>query len=80
MSHSPDVYSTDKEDGKRLSHQAQYERRKQAVRLHKRGMKVDDIAAALRMGHVTVRADIKAADQSGAKALTPKPTGRPVGS
>ena len=51
----------DKEDGRRLSRQAQYERRKQAVRLHKRGMKVDDIAAALSMGHVTVRAAIKAA-------------------
>ena len=70
----------DKEDGRRLSRQAQYERRKQAVRLHKRGMKVDDIAAALSMGHVTVRAAIKAADQGGATALAPKPTGRPVGS
>jgi transposase len=42
-------------------------------------MKVDDIAAALSMGHVTVRAAIKAADQGGVKALASKPMGRPVG-
>ncbi len=70
----------DKEDGRRLSRQAQYERRKQAVRLHKRGMTIMDIAAALSMGHVTVRAAIKAAATDGIKALAPKPTGRPVGS
>jgi transposase len=69
-----------KEDGRKLTCQAQYERRKQAVRLHMRGMKVDDIAAALSMGHVTVRAAIKTANKSGVKALQPKPTGRPVGS
>ena len=70
----------EKEDGRRLSRQAQHERRKQAVRLHKRGMKIDDIAAALSMGHVTVRAAIKAAAHGGVKALAPKRTGRPVGS
>ena len=70
----------DKEDGRRLSRQAQHERRKQAVRLHKRGMAIMDIAAALSMGHVTVRAAIRADEQGGAKALAPKPTGRPVGS
>jgi len=70
----------DKEDGRRLSRQAQHERRKQAVRLHRQGMKINDIAAALSMGHVTVRAAIKAAEQGGVKALAPKPTGRPVGS
>lgn len=74
------MWRMDKEDGRKLSRQAQYERRKQAVRLHKRGMKVADIAAALSMGHVTVRAAIKASDQGGSKALAPKPTGRPVGS
>lgn len=69
----------DKEDGRKLSRQAQYERRKQAVRLHKRGMAVGEIALALSMGHVTVRA-AKAAEQGGAKALAPRRTGRPVGS
>lgn len=39
-----------------------------------------DIAACLSMGHVTVRAAIKAAAKDGIKALAPKPTGRPVGS
>jgi DNA-binding transcriptional MerR regulator len=34
----------EKEDGRRLSRQAQYERRKQAVRLHKRGMAINDIS------------------------------------
>jgi transposase len=70
----------DKEDGRGLSRQAQYERRKQAVRLHKKGMPINDIAAALSMGHVTVRGAIKAAATDGLKALAPKPTGRPVGS
>ncbi len=70
----------DKEDGRRLSRQAQYERRKQAVRLHKRGMAIMDIAAALSMGHVTVRSAIKAATADGLTALAPKPTGRRVGS
>ena len=70
----------DKEDGRRLSRQAQYERRKQAVRLHKKGMPINDIAAALSMGYVTVRGAIKAAATDGLKALAPKPTGRPVGS
>ena len=70
----------DKEDGRRLTRQAQYERRKQAARLHKRGMGIEDIAAALSMGHVTVRAAIKAFNAGGAQALAPKVTGRPVGS
>jgi len=43
-------------------------------------MNINDIAAALSMGHVTVRAAIKAAAQGGVKALAPKPTGRPLGS
>ena len=58
----------DKEDGRRLSRQGQHERHKQAVRRHKRGIRVDEIAAALSMGHVTLRVAIKAADQGGVKA------------
>jgi transposase len=50
------------------------------VRLHKKGMPINDIAAALSMGHVTVRGAIKAAATDGLRALAPKPTGRPVGS
>ncbi len=50
------------------------------MRRHKRGMRINDIAAALSMGHVTVRSAIKAADQGGVKALASKPMGRSVGS
>jgi transposase InsO family protein len=32
------------EDGRKLTRQAQHERRKQAVRLHRRGMPIKDIA------------------------------------
>lgn len=42
-------------------------------------MKINDIAAALGMGHVTVRAAIKAANAAGMAALAPKPRGRRVG-
>ncbi len=58
----------DKEDGRKLSRQTQYERRKQAMRLHKRGMAIMDIAAALRTGHVTVHSAIKVATADGLKA------------
>jgi len=37
----------DREDGRRLSREAQHERRKQAVRLRQRGMRLKAIAAAL---------------------------------
>mgnify|MGYP000184460629 CR=1 FL=1 len=69
----------DKEDGRKLTRQAQHERRKQAVRLHRRGMDIKDIAAALEMAQGTVRSAIKVAQQDGLKALAPKPTGRSVG-
>lgn len=69
----------DKEDGRKLTRQAQHERRKQAVRLHRRGMSVKDIATALEMAQGTVRSAIEVAEQGGLKALAPKPTGRSVG-
>jgi len=67
----------DKEDGRKLPRQAQHERRKQAVRLHQRGMSVKDIAAALGVAQGTVRSAVKAVQAGGIKALKPKPTGRP---
>lgn len=70
----------EKEDGRNITRQAQFERRKQAVRLYKRGMLVEDIATLLGMSRVTVYAAIKAYKKGGLKALAPKPTGRPVGS
>ena len=66
----------DKEDGRKLTRQAQHERRKEAVRLHRRGMVIKDIASALEMAQGTVRSAINAAKKDGLKALAPKPTGR----
>ena len=68
-----------KEDGRRLSREAQHERRKQAIRLHRKGMKAVDIAAALSMSPVTVYTAIKVVETGGLRALVPKPTGRKVG-
>ena len=69
----------DKEDGRKLSREAQHERRKQAVRLHRRGMAIDDIAVALGIARGTVRNAVKAAQAGGLQALAPKPTGRAPG-
>ncbi len=69
----------DKEDGRKLTRQAQHERRKQAARLHRRGMSVKQIAETLGMAGNTVRNAIRVADQEGMKALAPKPTGRAWG-
>lgn len=68
-----------KEDGRKLSREAQHERRKQAVRLHRRGLLFKDIAMALSMSEVTVRNAVKVAQTGGLKALAPKPTGRARG-
>jgi transposase len=69
----------DKEDGRKLSREVQHERRKQAVRLRRRGMAVKDIAVALGIAQGTVRSAVMVADRGGLKALAPKPTGRLVG-
>jgi transposase len=69
----------DKEDGRKLSREAQHERRKQAVRLHRRGIAFKDIATMLGIAEGTVRSAVKAAKAGGVQALTPKPTGRAQG-
>lgn len=69
----------DKEDGRKLTRQAQHERRKQAVRLHRRGMSIKQIADTLGMAQNTVRNAISVFEREGMKALTPKPTGRAWG-
>ncbi|MDR0247439.1 MAG: helix-turn-helix domain-containing protein, partial [Burkholderiales bacterium] len=69
----------DKEDGRKLSREAQHERRKQVVRLHRRGMTVKDIAAVLGVAPGTVRSAVKTAQAGGIQALAPKPTGRTLG-
>lgn len=75
----PDHTNMDKEDGRKLSRQAQHERRKLAVRLHRQGRSFKDVAAALSMSENTVRSAVKLAQAEGIKALAPKPTGRSVG-
>jgi transposase len=67
------------EDGRKLTRQAQYERRQQAVRLHRRGMAIKDIASVLEMAQGTVRSAINVAKEAGLNALAPKPAGRSVG-
>jgi transposase len=69
----------EKEDGRKLSRQEQHERRKQAVRMHRRGMGIKEIAANLSMATNTVRSALKVAQDQGIKALSPRPTGRGLG-
>ena len=69
----------DKEDGRRLSREAQHERRKQAVRLHRQGMTMMAIAATLGVAYGTVHRAVKLWRSGGVKALSPMPTGRVVG-
>lgn len=59
----------DKEDGRKLSRQAQHERRKQAVRLHQRGMSFQDIAQTLGIAQNTARSAVRAASAGGVKAF-----------
>ena len=75
----PHLMWMDKEDGRKLSRQAQHERRKQAVRLHRQGLVIKDIAQALGVAQGTVRSAIKLAQSGGTQALAPKPTGRAPG-
>jgi transposase len=69
----------EKEDGRKLTRQAQHERRKQAVRLHRRGMGFADIASTLGISGNTARAAVRVADAQGIKALAPKRNGRSLG-
>lgn len=69
----------EREDGRTLPPQAQYERRKQAVRMHRQGRRYDEIAQNLSMSQVTVRYWVKVASEQGMSALKPKPRGRKLG-
>jgi transposase len=69
----------DKEDGRKLTREEQHERRKQAVRMYRRGMAIKEVAANLSMAENTVRNAIKTANAHGFKGLTPKATGRKEG-
>jgi len=63
----------DKEDGRKLPRQAQHERRKQAVRLHQRGMSVKDIAAALGVAQAPYAAPSKRYKPAASKRSSPNP-------
>ena len=65
----------DKEDERKLRRQEQHERRKQAVRMHRRGMGIKEIAANLSMSVNTVRSAVKLAQDKGIKALSPRVVG-----
>lgn len=69
----------EKEDGRKLTREAQHERRKQAVRLHRKGMTLKEIADTLGIAQNTIRSALRVVEQGGVKALAPKPTGRSVG-
>jgi len=69
----------EREDGRKLPPEAQHERRKQALRLHKSGKGWDEISSSLGMGHVTARAAVKTATEQGLSALKPKQRGRRLG-
>lgn len=69
----------ERKDWRTLMPQQQLERRKQAVRMHKRGIGFMDIADSLSMSHVTVRHWVKVASEHGMAALKPLPRGRKVG-
>jgi transposase len=69
----------DKEDGRKLTREAQHERRKQAVRLHRRGMSITGIAQMLGMGRGTVHRAVAAVRSGGMKAIATRPEGRAYG-
>lgn len=68
-----------KEDGRTLSHEAKHERRKQIVRLHRKGLPAKDIAPLLGVGLGTVYNAINTANEHGFAALAAKPVGRKSG-
>ncbi len=68
-----------KNDARKLSAREQELLRKQAIRLHKRGMKYVDIAEILGVSRNSVSDWCRAYAQGGAKALKPKKRGRAVG-
>ena len=69
----------EREDGRRLSPERQYERRKLAVRLYKQGKSFAEIDELLSMSHVTARHWVKVAGEHGLAALKPKARGRSYG-
>jgi transposase len=69
----------DKEDARKLPAQAQHEKRKQSVRLHRQGYGCSQIATMTGLGYTSVRRTLQAFEQGGWQALEPKKRGRRVG-
>ena len=69
----------EREDGRGLSPERQYERRKLAVRLYEQGKSFAEIDELFGMSHVTVRHWVKVAEEHGLSALKPKTRGRSHG-
>lgn len=69
----------EKEDGRRLSPDAQHERRKQVLRLHKRGHRRSEIAHMTGLSHTGVTDILKRYESDGACALKPGQRGRRLG-
>ena len=69
----------EKEDGRKLSPEAQHERRKQAVRMSEKGIAMTEIARTLSMSVVTICHACQAFRAGGWDALKPKQRGRAEG-
>lgn len=67
------------DDGRALSQEAQFERRKRAVRLHRQGHSITQIMEMMGMAYNTVRQCLLLAESGGLAALKPKTVGRKAG-
>lgn len=67
------------DDGRTLSAEAQFERRKRAVRLHSKGHSIAQIRELMGMAYNSVRQCIALAEVGGLAALKPKTVGRKAG-
>lgn len=76
---SPIYADMREDDGRTLSQEAQYERRKRAARLHRKGYSVSQIMEMMGMAYNTVRRCIALAESGGLAALKPKAVGRKAG-
>lgn len=70
----------DKEDARTLSEQAQEEKRKQAIRLYKKGLKVSDIAEMVGVRRQTITIWIAKYEAEGLEGIKSKIRGRREGS
>ena len=69
----------EKDDARKLKPEAQHERRKQVIRLHKRGIKRPQIVLDTGMSYSAVKRIIDLYQAEGIAALAPKARGRRAG-